>query len=389
MIITVQCPSCETAFPVDTDKVPEGGVDARCSVCSDIFRVDSSPAHAPAEAPAPEAPVGVAEVPPAAGEGAEPSGESEEGADFDAAPYAEETPQEEDDEAGLDAGPEDEGADLHAAPYAEETVHEEAAGLEALPDREGTPEIEAEVEPRESSIGWEPETEDAEEELDIHAGWEVEPREEEESELELTATWEDEVDAPAGVEGDSGDGIADSGDVAGLEADAIETEPMETREPGPDIVEGEVEDEPAAEAPEAESRAPTLPEAPPGAEIEVVEPELDDAPDPDEGTVPETVSAPSEPPTGFQFGKRDPHEKAQRLARVLVSDMIMYNPERHGRALDGGTLKEDFEDEIQKSWDEYVEQVGEEIARSTSYFSDALNEILARGEPMFEGHPPD
>ena len=40
MIMTVQCPSCLTSFPVDPNKVPDGGVSARCSVCPSIFRVE-------------------------------------------------------------------------------------------------------------------------------------------------------------------------------------------------------------------------------------------------------------------------------------------------------------------------------------------------------------
>ena len=92
---------------------------------------------------------------------------------------------------------------------------------------------------------------------------------------------------------------------------------------------------------------------------------------------------PAAPAAGVTFGRRDPHEKAYRLARVLVSDIITYNPERHQQALDGDTLKEDFEDEIQKSLAEYVEQVGSELADSTDYFDKALNEILARGQPIF------
>ena len=92
---------------------------------------------------------------------------------------------------------------------------------------------------------------------------------------------------------------------------------------------------------------------------------------------------PAVPAGGITFGRRDPHEKASRLARVLVSDMIAYNPERHQQALDGGTLKEDFEDEIQKSLAEYVEQVGRELADSTDYFEKALNEILAGGQQIF------
>jgi len=88
---------------------------------------------------------------------------------------------------------------------------------------------------------------------------------------------------------------------------------------------------------------------------------------------------------GFTFGKRDPADKAKRLARVLVSDMIMYNAERHQSALAGGTLTEDFEEEIAKSWKEYVEQVGDELADGPGpqFWTDALNDILAKGEQVF------
>ena len=91
-----------------------------------------------------------------------------------------------------------------------------------------------------------------------------------------------------------------------------------------------------------------------------------------------------EPPVSAPlFGKRDPLEKAQRLARVLVSDVVLYNPDRHHMATESGRVREEFQEEIQKSWDEYFEQVGEEIANTTDFFNDALNEILAKGEKIF------
>ena len=40
-------------------------------------------------------------------------------------------------------------------------------------------------------------------------------------------------------------------------------------------------------------------------------------------------------------------------------------------------------EEIKKSYEEYVEQVGKDFAESTSHFKDALNEILAGGQSMF------
>jgi hypothetical protein len=40
-------------------------------------------------------------------------------------------------------------------------------------------------------------------------------------------------------------------------------------------------------------------------------------------------------------------------------------------------------EEIKKSWEEYVGQVGAETARSTPHFRDALNDILAKGQTVF------
>ena len=36
-----------------------------------------------------------------------------------------------------------------------------------------------------------------------------------------------------------------------------------------------------------------------------------------------------------------------------------------------------------KSWEEYVAQVGDEMAKTTPYFRNALNDILARGQALF------
>ena len=99
-----------------------------------------------------------------------------------------------------------------------------------------------------------------------------------------------------------------------------------------------------------------------------------------------TPEAPAEPAVqGFTFGKRDPTDKAKRLARVLVSDMIMYNAERHRTALENGTLVADFEEEIDKSWKEFVEQVGQELAsgEGQGFWREALNDILAKGQQVF------
>ena len=83
------------------------------------------------------------------------------------------------------------------------------------------------------------------------------------------------------------------------------------------------------------------------------------------------------------FLSQDPSLKARRLARALVSDMVVYHPAKRRDALKAGTIKESFKEEITKSWEEYVEQVGRELADSTPYFREALNEILGDGSPIF------
>jgi len=107
--------------------------------------------------------------------------------------------------------------------------------------------------------------------------------------------------------------------------------------------------------------------------------------------VPEAPSAPAAQPAAGAAPKRpinpflaqDPRQKARRLARALVSDMIVYQPEKRQQALAAGTLKEAFAEEIEKSWEEYLEQVGPDMANSTEFWTEALNDILAGGQQLF------
>jgi len=80
---------------------------------------------------------------------------------------------------------------------------------------------------------------------------------------------------------------------------------------------------------------------------------------------------------------QDPDARARRLARVLVSDILCYNKERRDEALIDGELMAVLGDEIKKSWELYKEKVGPELANSTNYFKEALNEILADGQKVF------
>jgi len=83
------------------------------------------------------------------------------------------------------------------------------------------------------------------------------------------------------------------------------------------------------------------------------------------------------------FLANDPNAKARRLARALISDLISYFPQKKEEGLRDGTLKQLFKEEIKKSYEEFVDQIGKEFAETTTHFQDALNDILAGGQKVF------
>ncbi len=397
--MTVECPGCSSTFPVDPKKVPQGGVHARCSVCGEVFFVE-----VPQE-DMPSAPV-----------------------ELEQPTQAEEVMEESVSDSGETGVWEEESSDL--LPEADTSFQ---APVEGEPQAFDPP-------------SGEPQTFEAQEMVEsppVEAEtFEAPPEQEREAEspsTEATPAFDapveedapslpDDSRAPAEEDGfvtAEGPGLGASDlDLAIPESDtdaSLETGPTFGEgevtfdlEAGP-LSEGEGAFSPAEEepAPEPETQAPPAPSFdPPPAEATFEAPSTHEPEPPVEpafeapapGSTYETPPAPETPflqepatepaatpepppPTAPlptpSFGKRDPKEKAQRLARVLVSDIILYNPDRHQRALEGGTLKEEFDDEIQKSWNEYVEQVGDEIANSTDFFNEALNEILAKGQRVF------
>jgi predicted Zn finger-like uncharacterized protein len=144
----------------------------------------------------------------------------------------------------------------------------------------------------------------------------------------------------------------------------------------------------AAQPPRAEPPRPAAPAQPPpvapaaGAPAPGPRPipPLRPAATPAPAAAPAAAGAPAKRPS---FTKQDPQTRAQRLARALVSDIVAYNKEKRDQTLTAGTMKNEFREEIRKSWEEYVAQVGLDVARGTTFFRDALNEILAKGEQIF------
>jgi hypothetical protein len=102
-----------------------------------------------------------------------------------------------------------------------------------------------------------------------------------------------------------------------------------------------------------------------------------------------SVPAPAEPRASTNtrainpFLANDPNAKARRLSRALISDLVTYFPQRRDEGIRDGTIKELFREEIKKSYEEYIDQVGKEFADTTTHFQEALNDILANGQKIF------
>jgi len=444
MSFTVHCTHCETEFPVDPDKVPDGGVRARCTNCEGIFFVDV-PAEMSAGAET-DIDMGVTAVAAAPGT-AEPAAEAFEAFDtgFEASDEELEVTEPEIDEP--ETIPEATDADLEAPeveaveaaeseaepafeadpmatfdePAFEQPAFGEPAFEEPVPDE---PVMEAVVEEETPVAGETPVAEEVGLD-DLAGGLTIEPEEhtfeppmaeadvapvEEVAEpvetpdldpvLDPTDDWvleTEETVQPTEVEIDRLDTVEEQ--VRGLQDETYEAAPSEGIErvlPGDEeeTFSGYTAGEHGTGTidPLADSGAGTAFDAAPVEESSVEEeaPNFGEAPMLDEAPAIEEPVAPAPPaeepaakPAAFTFGKRDPHDKARRLARVLVSDMITYNPDRHTRALENNSIREDFEEEIAKSWQEYVDQVGAEIAESTDYWTQALNDVLAKGEQLF------
>ena len=144
---------------------------------------------------------------------------------------------------------------------------------------------------------------------------------------------------------------------------------------------------PAAPKPTPEvTPRPTLVDSkPPASEVKPA-PAIRPLPEPLRATAPvpePAATAAAATPKRASFRNQDPTARAQRLARALVSDIVAYNKDKLRQTRGAAALRTEFREEIRKSWEEYVEQVGLDLAKNTPYFRDSLNELLAKGEKVF------
>lgn len=84
-------------------------------------------------------------------------------------------------------------------------------------------------------------------------------------------------------------------------------------------------------------------------------------------------------------------ERAARFARVLASDMLIYNKDAVEQAMESGDLPEAMAGEIERSWQlwksRFPEAAGSE--EGIGLFRKSLKDILASGDGQFDDWKPE
>jgi hypothetical protein len=84
---------------------------------------------------------------------------------------------------------------------------------------------------------------------------------------------------------------------------------------------------------------------------------------------------PAERPT---VAESPAHAKAKRLARLIVSDIVLYNQAAVEEGVRNDTFAELLAHDIREARTLYAQRVAEEIRNATTYLDDAFDELIAR-----------
>jgi len=71
-------------------------------------------------------------------------------------------------------------------------------------------------------------------------------------------------------------------------------------------------------------------------------------------------------------------EEAKRLARTIISDIVMYNQQKVKEGIEKDSLFDVLTDELAEGKKYYESMVEEEIRQSTNFFSEALVDVLLK-----------
>ncbi len=75
----------------------------------------------------------------------------------------------------------------------------------------------------------------------------------------------------------------------------------------------------------------------------------------------------------------DPHERARRLARLIVADIILYNQAKIDEGIKNDTLFDLLAEDIEVARRYYEKHVDATVSREANYFDLALVDVLVKG----------
>lgn len=76
---------------------------------------------------------------------------------------------------------------------------------------------------------------------------------------------------------------------------------------------------------------------------------------------------------------KDPHERAKRLARLIVGDIVLYNQEKIAEGIKQDNLFQVMERELDEGRRYYEKHVDPAVAVQTDYYNLAVVDILVKG----------
>jgi len=98
--------------------------------------------------------------------------------------------------------------------------------------------------------------------------------------------------------------------------------------------------------------------------------------------VPSPDVAPAKPVVGVDWAKAVPaspeHQKAARLARTIVADIALYNPDLVERGVREGNLAQLLQKDLEDGKKHFESKVGPEIMAVADYFQMALDDLIAK-----------
>jgi hypothetical protein len=71
-------------------------------------------------------------------------------------------------------------------------------------------------------------------------------------------------------------------------------------------------------------------------------------------------------------------DEAKRLARTIISDIVLYNQQKVKEGIEKDSLFEVLTDELAEGKKYYESMVEEEIRQSTNFFNEALVDVLLK-----------